>query len=119
MSAADFRDLLQVAGRRHNCAKSGTAHRLQDHGSDLSPGCGNRSFYFERILLAAVPAPVRAVVSAAVTIRSADGRKFLDHRAIDLSPFLVAGDRHRAQGRPVITLVSADDLRPAKVPDFN
>src|SRR6185437_14387644 len=110
MASANFRDPLQISGRRDDRAQRGTAYRLEDEPGRFTVGGFNGSLQLGRVLLAAVPAAVRAVVVAAIAIWNSYVRELAHHGQIDFAAPLVAGNRKCPQGRAVIALASAENL---------
>src|SRR6202011_2401242 len=104
MAAANFRDLLQISRRRNNRAQRGAADRLEDEPSRFTTGGFNGSLQLSCILLAAVPAAIRAVVVAAIAIWNSYVRELPHHGQVDFAAPLVAGNRKRTQRRAVIAL---------------
>src|SRR5438105_476772 len=62
---------------------------------------------------------VIAAVIAAITIGNANVGKFAQHRQINPSALLVAGNRHSSEGGAVISLATADNLVARFLPDFD
>src|SRR6202171_2835784 len=67
VAPANFRYLLQISGRRNDCAQRGSADRLEDEPGRFTGGF-NGPLQLGRIFLTAVAAPVLAVIVTAIAI---------------------------------------------------
>src|SRR5215469_14268917 len=115
---ADFCYRLQVCGRRNHGTEGCPAHRFKDECGRGSLGGIDGSFEFGYISLSAIAASIRAIERATIAVRHANVRELPDHRHIDFASALVPRDRQGTHRRTVIALCAAQDLVPARLPDF-
>src|ERR1035437_8592603 len=113
MAPANLRDGLQVSWRRRDRSQCGAAHGFKDEARGFAVRRLDRALQFGGILLSAVVATIGAIASptkrAAIAVWNADVLKLTHHRQVDLAPFLIAGNRKRAQSRAVIALLAAQN----------
>src|SRR5580704_15539964 len=117
MAAANLRHTLQISGRRYNRTQGRSADWFDNESGNFAL-CGlDRLLQLRCVLLTATTAAIGAVKRTAIAVRKSHVSEFLHHRTIDLTPSLVSGNRQSPQGRPVITLPTADHLMPLGLPD--
>ena len=119
MGAAYIGDVFQIAGRRDYGAERRPADRFENDGGNFAVRASNGLFDLGSVFLSAFEAAIRAVVGAAITIRSAHAGELPHHGPVDFAAVLIPRDRDRAQGCAVIAFVPADDLRSLVFAYFN